>query len=275
MELGHAPSTQLHPLAGGAEGTHRTSALADAGAIRSGRRGRALFPGVGTLSPRPSTIAIDGPAAAGKSTLAQSLAGHLGYLYFDTGVMYRAATLAALRHGIPVEDEARVTRMAEELVIDVQPPTQADGRMCDVTLNGEDVTWAIREQQVDSNVSQVSMYPGVRLAMTRKQREIGLRGQVVMVGRDIGTVVLPDADLKIFLDATLDARAHRRHQEGVQRGEQPDYERVLESVEHRDRIDSGRALAPLRPAEDAVILDTTMLSAQQVLEKVLNLVESD
>lgn len=174
-----------------------------------------------------------------------------------------------------MEDEARVTRMAEELVIDVQPPTQADGRMCDVTLNGEDVTWAIREQQVDSNVSQVSMYPGVRLAMTRKQREIGLRGQVVMVGRDIGTVVLPDADLKIFLDATLDARAHRRHQEGVQRGEQPDYERVLESVEHRDRIDSGRALAPLRPAEDAVILDTTMLSAQQVLEKVLNLVESD
>lgn len=188
--------------------------------------------------------------------------------------MYRAATLAALRQGISLADEQGVTRLAEGLVIDVRPPTQADGRLCDVLLDGEDVTWAIRSSEVDSNVSQVSVYHGVRLAMTRKQREIGLRGRVVMVGRDIGTVVLPDADLKIYLDATLDERAHRRHQEEVQRGEHPEYSRVLESVEQRDRIDSGRALAPLKPAEDALILDSTRLSAQQVLQKALDLVES-
>lgn len=202
------------------------------------------------------------------------MAQQLGYLYFDTGVMYRAATLAALRQGISVEDEERVTRLTEGLVIDVRPPEVADGRLCDVLLDDEDVTWAIRSAEVNAHVSQVSLYRGVRLALTRKQREIGLRGQVVMVGRDIGTVVLPDADLKLYLDATLDERAHRRHQEVVARGEQPDYDAVLESVQQRDRIDSGRALAPLKPAEDAVILDTTELSAAEVLQKALELVES-
>jgi cytidylate kinase len=226
------------------------------------------------MSPTPSTIAIDGTAAAGKSTLGQALAEHLNYLYFDTGVMYRAVTLAALRQGIPVADEQRVTRLAEQLAIDVRPPTQPDGRLCDVLLDGEDVTWAIRSTEVDGQVSQVSVYRGVRRAMSSRQREIGLRGGVVMVGRDIGTVVLPEADLKIYLDATVDARARRRHQEGLARGDQPAYEEVLDSVKQRDRIDSTRAVAPLKPAEDAIILDTTRLSAQQVLESALALIET-
>jgi len=226
------------------------------------------------MSPTPSTIAIDGTAAAGKSTLGQALAEHLNYLYFDTGVMYRAVTLAALRQGIPVADEQRVTRLAEQLAIDVRPPTQPDGRLCDVLLDGEDVTWAIRSAEVDGQVSQVSVYRGVRKAMSSRQREIGLRGGVVMVGRDIGTVVLPEADLKIYLDATVDARAQRRHQEGLARGDQPAYEEVLDSVKQRDRIDSTRAVAPLKPAEDAIILDTTRLSAQQVLESALALIET-
>ena len=226
------------------------------------------------MSSRPSTIAIDGTAAAGKSTLGQALAEHLNYLYFDTGVMYRAVTLAALRQGIPIEDEQRVTRLAQQLAIDVRPPTQPDGRLCDVLLDGEDVTWAIRSAEVDGQVSQVSVYRGVRRAMSSRQREIGLRGEVVMVGRDIGTVVLPEADLKIYLDATVDARAQRRHQEGLARGDQPVYEQVLDSVRQRDRIDSTRAVAPLKPAEDAIILDTTQLNAQQVLERALALIEA-
>ncbi len=131
-------------------------------------------------------IAIDGPAASGKSTLAQNLASALGYLYFDTGVMYRAVTLAALKSNTPVEDESAVTVIANELDLDVQPPRTDDGRQCDVLMDGEDVTWEIRSPAVDGNVSQVSMYPGVREAMTKRQREIGLRGAVVMVGRDIG-----------------------------------------------------------------------------------------
>ncbi|HEX9674402.1 MAG TPA: (d)CMP kinase [Anaerolineales bacterium] len=226
------------------------------------------------MSLKPKTIAIDGTAAAGKSTLGRALAEHLDYLYFDTGVMYRAVTLAALRQGIPVEDEQRVTRLAEQLAIDVRPPTQPDGRPCDVLLDGQDVTWAIRSAEVDGQVSQVSVYRGVRRAMSSRQREIGLRGEVVMVGRDIGTVVLPEADLKIYLDATVDARAQRRHQEGLARGDQPVYEQVLDSVRQRDRIDSTRAVAPLKPAEDAIILDTTRLSAQQVLESALALIEA-
>ena len=226
------------------------------------------------MSSRPSTIAIDGTAAAGKSTLGQALAEHLNYLYFDTGVMYRAVTLAALRQGIPAQDEQRMTRLAEQLAIDVRPPTQPDGRLCDVLLDGEDVTWAIRSAEVDGQVSQVSVYRGVRRAMTSRQREIGLRGEVVMVGRDIGTVVLPEADLKIYLDATVDARAQRRYREGLARGDQPAYEEVLDSVKQRDRIDSTRAVAPLKPAEDAVILDTTRLNAQQVLESALALIEA-
>ncbi len=220
----------------------------------------------------PSAIAIDGPAAAGKSTLARSLAARLGYLYFDTGVMYRAVTLAALRAAVPVDDEPQVSATAEQVAIDVQPGSVPDGRQYDVLLDGEDVTWAIRSPEIDAHVSKVSMYGRVRRAMTERQREIGRRGRVVMVGRDIGTVVLPEAELKIFLKADVEDRAQRRYDEMRARGEAAEYAAVLDSVQTRDQLDSTRDLAPLRPAADAIIVDSTELDPQQVLERVLELV---
>ncbi len=219
----------------------------------------------------PSTIAIDGPAASGKSTIAREVAARLNYLFFDTGVMYRAVTLAAIQRGVSPAQESAVTTLARGISIDVRPPSRDDGRHCDVILEGEDVTWAIRTAEVEANVSQVSAYAGVRTAMTQRQREIGLRGRVVMVGRDIGTVVLPEADMKIYLDASVEARAERRYQENTKRGDEISYQDVLDSMRERDRIDSTRKHAPLRPAADAVILDTTGLTVEQVLEKTLAL----
>ena len=218
---------------------------------------------------KPTIIAIDGPAASGKSTIAATLARKLQYLYFDTGVMYRAATWAALARGVTISDEAAVTKLTESLQIDVKPPSQDDGRQYDVLCDGVDVTWAIRAPEVDANVSPVSVYPGVRSALTAQQRRIGLRGNVVMVGRDIGTVVLPEAPLKIYLDASAEERARRRFSEVQARGDQSQtYEAILENVKRRDAIDSGRATAPLRAAPDAVIIDSTDLSVEEVVERV-------
>lgn len=219
------------------------------------------------------TIAIDGPAASGKTTLAILLARILGYLYFDTGVMYRAITLAALQSGVSIDDEQACADLAEKVEIDVRPPSQQDGRTNDVCINGADRTWAIRQPEVDAHVSQVSAYPGVRQALTSKQRAIGRRGKVVMVGRDIGTVVLPEADLKIFLDASVEERARRRFVERLNRGEQVEYAEVLEAMRQRDQIDSSRDIAPLRPAEDAVILDSEGKSAEEVCAIVMKIME--
>ena len=220
-----------------------------------------------------STIAIDGPAASGKSTIAAALAAKLGYLYFDTGVMYRAATWAALEQGLAISDEAAVTHLTETLQIDVKPPSQDDGRQYDVLCDGRDVTWAIRSPKVDANVSPVAVYPGVRSALTAQQRRIGLRGKVVMVGRDIGTVVLPEALLKIYLDASAEERAQRRYREVQARGNQAQtYEEILDNVKRRDAIDSGRATAPLKAAPDAIILDSTGLSIAEVVAQVEDLI---
>ncbi len=221
--------------------------------------------------PVPSIIAIDGPAASGKSTLGFRLAEVLGYLYFDTGLMYRAVTWLALNQGIDLHNEDAVTRLAEDVPIEVTAPSLEDGRACDVVVDGHDITWEIRKPEVDANVSLVSAYPGVRKALTIQQRRIGMRGRVVMVGRDIGTVVLPEADLKIYLDASPEERAHRRHKEIVGRGGRSNYEDVLEKVIDRDRIDSTRAIAPLKPAADAVILDSDALDADEVFEKAYDL----
>jgi len=220
----------------------------------------------------PSTIAIDGPAASGKSTIGGKLAERLGYLYLDTGVMYRAVTWAAIVRGIAVEDESRVSALAEQLRIDVLRPTAHDGRQYTVLADGQDVTWEIRRPEVNGGVSPVSAHPGVRAALTVQQRRIGQQGHIVMVGRDIGTVVLPEADLKIYLDATVEERAGRRYREDVARGELAEFDMVLASVRRRDEIDSGRTLAPLRAAADAVIIDTTELGVEQVLEHVVALV---
>jgi cytidylate kinase len=220
----------------------------------------------------PQTITIDGPAASGKSTLGKNLADWLGYLYFDTGVMYRAVTWAAHHKGVCIDDEAAVTRLAESIDIDVRPPSQEDGRAYDVMADGRDITWEIRRPEVDDGVSPVAAYPGVRKALTAQQRRIGLRGKVIMVGRDIGTVVLPDADLKIYLEASVEERARRRYNEILDRGGQASLEAIRNNLLERDRIDSTREVAPLRPAPDAIILDSDRLDQNQVLEAVKNMV---
>ena len=224
-------------------------------------------------SQTPSIIAIDGPAASGKSTIGLRLAEALGYIFFDTGVMYRAITWLALARGIDVHDEAAVTALAEETQIDVAPASQPDGRACDVLVNGRDVTSETRTRKVDANVSIVAAYQGVRKALSQQQRRVGQRGKVVMVGRDIGTVVLPEADLKIYLDATAEERARRRYDEIIAQGGKTDYEGILKRVMERDRIDSTRAVAPLKAAEDAIVLDSDQLTADEVFEQILALVK--
>lgn len=219
--------------------------------------------------PKPRTVAIDGPASAGKSTLGERVAQALGYLYFDTGVMYRAVTWGALRRGIAIADEAAVTTLAETITINVTRPRVADGRQYDVYVDGTDVTWEIRQPEVDANVSPVSAYPGVRRSLTARQRDIGQRGEVVMVGRDIGTVVMPDADLKVYLDASVEERARRRLREMQARGCPASYEAVLEVIRQRDRIDSGRAVAPLRPASDAIYLNNDRMSVEEEVAFIL------
>lgn len=222
--------------------------------------------------PYPNAIAIDGPAAAGKSTIGELLARDLNYLYFDTGVMYRAVTWAALRCGVKIADEQAITKLAQRVHIHVSQPTVDDGRQYTVLVDGQDVTWNLRRPEVDLNVSPVSAYPGVRTALTLELRRIGQAGRVVMVGRDIGTVVLPDAELKIYLEASAEARARRRHLESLQRNQTCDYEDMLRDICRRDRIDSARNAAPLHPADDAVIIDTTDMDITQVMERVRQLV---
>lgn len=224
-------------------------------------------------SQQPTIIAIDGPAASGKSTIGLRLANALGYLFFDTGVMYRAITWLALERGIDIRDEARVTALAEEAQIDIAPASRPDGRSCDVFVDGREITWETRSRKVDANVSIVAAYAGVRRALSQQQRRIGQRGNIVMVGRDIGTVVLPEADLKIYLDATAEERARRRYEEIVARGGTPEYDAILRRVIERDRIDSTRDVAPLRAAEDAVVLNSDQLDADAVFERVLALVK--
>lgn len=219
---------------------------------------------------RTASIALDGPAASGKSTIAERVAEQLDFLYFDTGVMYRAVTLAVLRLDLDPMEENAVTKLAQEIHIEVRPPNINDGRQYDVLLDGEDVTWDIRTDKVNRNVSQVSTYRGVRKAMTTQQRQIARNANVIMVGRDIGTVVLPEADLKIYLDATVNERARRRYLEEKQRGRDVELEKLVADMARRDRIDSTRAIAPLKPAPDAVIIDTTGKTIEEVTSAVIN-----
>ena len=214
----------------------------------------------------PITIAIDGPAGSGKSTLGALLAADLGYLYFDTGVMYRAVTLEALEHGLEIQDEEAIGQLAQRVRIDVQQPSVDDGRDYDVLINDEDATWKIRSDAVNANASPVSTYGAVRDAMTKQQQRIARENKVVMVGRDIGTVVVPDADLKIYLDASIEVRAQRRYKELMDRGITADYYEVLKSLQNRDDIDSNREIAPLKIAVDARIIQSDCMSIQDVLE---------
>ncbi len=222
---------------------------------------------------RPSTIAIDGPAASGKSTLGQRLAEALHYRFLDTGVMYRAVTWAVLQRGVDVHDEAAVTRVAEQVFINVLDASKPDGRTSDVLLDGQDITPETRSPEVTANVSPVSAYHGVRKAMVKQQQRIGEDGRIVMVGRDIGTVVLRNADLKIYLEASLQERARRRWEEDRARGGKASYEETLKQVKERDRIDSTRDISPLHPADDAITVDSDQMTSDQVFEYVLKLCE--
>ena len=228
---------------------------------------------IADMTRMPSTIAIDGPAASGKSTVAKRLADDLNYLYFDTGVMYRAVTWVVLDRHLAVENEADVTALAQILQIDVRPASIDDGRDSDILVNGEDITWHLRRSEVDANVSVVSAYPGVRQALLEQQRRLGQRGTVVMVGRDIGTVVLPDADLKIYLDASVEERANRRYKEALARGYNVTLESIQAAMRTRDKIDSTRDVAPLQAANDAILLDSDNMSIEEVLERIKTYVE--
>jgi cytidylate kinase len=220
----------------------------------------------------PSIIAIDGPAASGKTTIALKIADKLEYMFFDTGVMYRAVAFAVLDNGINIEDEEACTKLSETIRIDVLPPSKEDGRTNDVSVDGKDCTWEIRNSAVSQNVSQVSTYLGVREALTKQQRRIGLQGRVIMVGRDIGTVVLPDADLKIYLDASAEERTKRRVLEREARGELVDYNETLRNIIRRDKIDSERKISPLRAADDAIIVDSDNKTIDEVVKEIMSLI---
>ena len=211
-------------------------------------------------------VAIDGPAGAGKSTIAKRLAERLGFTYIDTGAMYRAVALWALRQGVAWDDYHRMEQLALASGIELAP-----GR---IRLNGEDVTDAIRTPEVSNGASKIAVIPGVRRAMVAKQREIGQRASVVMEGRDIGTVVFPDADVKVFLDAAPEERVQRRLREGQARGEGLTAAQLAAQMKERDQRDSTRADAPLAQAPDAVYVDSTPLAIEEVEEAILKIVRS-
>lgn len=211
-------------------------------------------------------MAIDGPAGAGKSTLAKRVADRLGFTYIDTGAMYRAAALWALRQNVRWDDMHRMEQLAIAADIELSP-----GR---IQLNGEDITDAIRTPEVSSGASKVAVIPGVRRAMVTKQRAMGDRASVVMEGRDIGTVVFPNADVKIYLDANPPERVRRRFRESQAKGEEVSEGALAVQMKERDQRDSTRADAPLSQAPDAIYLDSTSLTVEEVEEAILKIVRS-
>ncbi len=222
--------------------------------------------------PRVSVIAIDGPAGSGKSALADRLAKRLGYVFFDTGVVYRTVTWICLQRGIDLTDEDAVTKTAETVKISVLRPTKDDGRQYTVMANDDDVTWQIFLPEVDANVSVVSAYPSVRRALLEQQQAIARQGDVILVGRDIGTVIAPDADLKIYLDASVEVRAERRYIQAKGRGVDASYEQILADLKRRDKIDSEREAAPLKKADDAVVINTDKMTIDEEVERVLEMI---
>ena len=218
-------------------------------------------------------IAIDGPGAAGKSTVARIIAERTGAMLFDTGALYRAVTLLAVRQGVTGSDGAALAKLARDHRIEVLPPSVHDGRQVDVVLDGEDVTWALRTPEIDSRVSEVSAHSSVRQELLDLQRTIADRARVVMVGRDIGTVVIPDAGVKIYLDASVEERARRRFDELRGRGVEADFEAVRADLAARDAWDSSRETAPLSVASDATVVQTDGRSVDEIVSEIVALTE--
>ena len=218
--------------------------------------------------PKKLIIAIDGPAASGKSTTAREVARRLNYTYIDSGAMYRAVTLRALERNVPVSDREAVARLAEALQLEFG----RDEHKTVIYMDGKDVSEQIRTPRIDQNISPVAANPDVRRIMVKKQQAMGNHGGVVMDGRDIGTVVFPEADLKIFMLASVKERAVRRKKEMEQKGVHLNIEKVIEDIEYRDQQDQGRAHGPLKKADDAIEIDTTQLSIEEQINKILALV---
>lgn len=215
-------------------------------------------------------VAIDGPAGSGKSTVSRMLAKRLGLLYVDTGAMYRALTLKAMREGIDLEDETALAAIARRAKIDLR---EEDGRLR-VILDGEDVASLIRTPELTNNVKYIARVPAVRKEMVRLQRAIGKTGGAVLEGRDIGTVVFPDADYKFYLDASEDERVKRRHKELVALGQTVSLEEMQRDVSSRDESDMKRSVGALKKAGDARFIDTTELSIDGVVDKILDLIKN-
>ena len=216
-----------------------------------------------------ATIAIDGPVASGKTVVGRLLAQQLGLKFLDTGVMYRAVTWAALRREVPLDDAEALAGLARELSIELVPAPGEE----QVRVDEQDVTDALRGVDVEGAVSLVAQAPGVREALVAKQRALAQGGAIVMVGRDIGTVVLPQATVKVFLQASISERARRRYEELRAEGKSVDYQAVEQEMERRDRLDTERAHSPLRPAPDALQVDTDKVPVEEVVEQIMALVE--
>lgn len=222
---------------------------------------------------KPSTIAIDGPVAAGKTTIGILLADSLGYSFIDTGAMYRALTWKALKLNVPLENEEELGRLASRTEINFAPATGASGCQHSVLVDGKNVTDELHTIEVEAAVSLVAKVSGVRRLLVQQQQQLARNGKMVMVGRDIGTKVLPHADLKVYLEASFEERAKRRYLELPVRGEAADYDAILGDLMRRDEIDSTRSDSPLEAAPDAKVINTDDLDPDQVLSRILSLMD--
>ena len=219
---------------------------------------------------KPSVIAVDGPAAAGKSVFARRLADALGYTFFDSGLLYRAITWAALQRGIDPGDEDALAGLTARLKIQVKRAPEGSGYPSHVLIDGRDITSELFDPKIDAVVSEVAAHPRVRQELLPLQRKIAQQGHVVIAGRDIGTVVMPNAPLKIFVLASPETRARRRYEQLKQRGIDVDYDTILADIERRDRLDSERRVAPLAIAPDALVLDTDNMTVDEEIRLVLD-----